>query len=207
MFNPNELSRVDHANSRVSPDNKVNYDLAYSLKTKKFRVSPTMFDTMDLEKNGLTLYEQKTDKRLILAAEPNAQAVMHRGREGFKKGREFTSSRMRFMLNQYGFTDINDFQLKKLGEQDGKIFFEITSTEPKKFPDKDTPTPIDVIPEQETPNMPEPKQAADSEAPEVKTNDPFSIPGEDDQFLDDAGDAETPSEESSEEDDLDKLLG
>ena len=191
MFNPNELNRVGSANSRVSAENKVNYDLAYSNKTKKFRVSPFFFDSTDLENNGLTLYEQRTEKRLILAVEPNEKAVMHRGRENYKKGREFTASRMRFIMNQYGFTDINEFQLKKLGAQDGVMYFEITSEKPKAYPDENTSTSIDAVPgkEAEQPEMPD-KEAPDN-TPEVEQgqdiHDPFAVPGESDQFLDDTG--------------------
>lgn len=139
-FNPNELTRVDTANTRSGG---VDYDLAYSVKTKKFRVSPEMFDEMNMEEHGLTLLEDSKNDQLVLAVQPNEMAVMHRGRAGSNKGREFTASRLRTYLDRYGFEGINEFDLELLDTVDGIKYYRIESENRGESKDVEN-TPVDV---------------------------------------------------------------
>lgn len=151
MFNPKELNRVQTANTRSSG---VDYDLAYSEKTSKFRVSPEMYDDMDMTNHGLTLLEDSKNNALFLAAEPNEMAVMHRGREGFTKGREFTASRLRVKLDEYGFKGVNEFDLKHVSTTDGIRYYQITSEQQGETRKADDPTPVDHVPVDDTPEQP-----------------------------------------------------
>lgn len=172
MFNPNELKRVANANTRISSEKKVSYDLAYSPKTKKFRVSPEMFDVMGLDENGLTLYEQRSINKLLLAVEPNEKAVMHRGRQGYDKGREFTSSRLRLLLDQYGFEKANEFNLTKVGEADGIPYYEISTDAPRQMSTESAKAPVDVVPTKEEQTQDDLPQFPAPEAEEEPQTEP-----------------------------------
>lgn len=120
MFNINELSRVENANPRGGG---VDYDLAYSFETGKFRISQQFYDKIDAQNNGFTLYEDKSNERLVLASEPNETSVMYKGREGYDKGKEFTSSRMRTLLNKYGFDGVGEFELEQIHQEGESTYF------------------------------------------------------------------------------------
>lgn len=122
MFNPKELTRVTRANSRSTG---VDYDLAYSEKTDKFRVSPEMYDEADVQNHGFTLVKDNTNKILYLAAEPNELAIMHKGRGSGTKGREFTASELRANLDNFGFEGVNEFDLEFVQTVEGVKYFRI----------------------------------------------------------------------------------
>lgn len=177
-FNPNESKRVTQANTRSST---VDYDLAYSEQTNKFRVSPEMFDVMDLENNGLTLYEDAPQQgQLTLVAEPEKDAVMHRGRKGYSKGREFTASRMRTLLDRFGFKGVNKFTLQEIpAEGDIKAFVIGSEQEGEPLDGSETQG-VDYVPteKEETEKVkspePEPEQPSQGHDDNMLSDEPFA---------------------------------
>lgn len=171
---------MEQANTRSS---SLDYDLAYSEKTQRFRVSPAVYDGLDIQNNGLTLTEDPEQERLILAIEPNEQAVMHRGKEGTKKGREFTASKMRTKLDQYGFKGVNKFRLEHVAIVDGIRYMEITSEQTGEKSSPDDPVPVDTVPEtSEAVSTDSPQQPVSTDDPEQpsspipETEDPQAPP-------------------------------
>lgn len=195
MFNPKELNRVTVANTRGS---SINYDIAYSYDTNKFRVSPEFYDQADLANHGLTLLEDKKNSRLILAAEPNNVAVMHRGKEGANKGREFTASRLRVKLDEYGFKKVEKFSLTEEAEVEGIKYYAINMLEGEQAPEVDDSqpetVPVDYVPAEgdDTPDF------GDVGAAETEQE----MPDQDSEQRSKKEDSDLPDH-----DDLDNLLG
>lgn len=197
-FNPKELNRVTVANTRGS---SINYDLAYSTETNKFRISPDFYDQADIANNGLTLMEDKKNNRLILAAEPNNVAVMHRGREGFNKGREFTASRLRVKLDDYGFKGVDKFALTEEAEVDGIKYYSVGMMEGETAPepsDEPETAPVDYVPA-EGDDTPDFGDVGAAETEQEMPDQQGPAPTEEDSQQEDS--------DLPDHDDLDNLLG
>jgi hypothetical protein len=121
----NELDNLSPITKNSTRGTSNNFDIHHDVENNKFTVSDALFAQLNLENNGFTAY--LGNKKAFLTAVPNDEAVSYRGREGYDKGRAFTSSEMSRGFEMLELT--GDLQLTKAGEREGVTYYRVEKIE------------------------------------------------------------------------------
>jgi hypothetical protein len=118
IINLDELTTIE----TVNPRSTRKADLTYSEKTNKFTVSDDAYLAMNLEHRGLKMHIHPQGYILISThGEEDATFMKRRGTA--TKGRQFTNSEMRRMMDMHKLEGKNDFAIQPVGEKDGSPHF------------------------------------------------------------------------------------
>lgn len=118
-FDPNRATEVKTIYTRKGGQN---YDMAYSTKTERFRLSKNASDRLGINKNGFQMIVQ--DGRPLLVLVPESQAIMF-GRRKSKagepkgKGDEAANAKLRTYLEESLGAEVMNYSLRKVGAYQG----------------------------------------------------------------------------------------
>jgi hypothetical protein len=123
-----DLSKIRKVSNITNTAASQQYDLAYSAKTEKFRLSNQAWDTLRMDVHGFDYYED--GDRVLLARVPEEDAAMWERRksqatgEGLDKGRERVNRPMAdFLTTKY--PNVENFTLKPAGKDGDILVFEV----------------------------------------------------------------------------------
>ena len=111
----------------VNPRNTQPYDMRFSEKTKKFRLSDMAFTRLGIDARYLKMHVHPQGY-VLLSSHPETGEESGKGtfmtrRGDFNKGQEFTNRKLRRELDAHGFEGVNDFTLSPLGDKEGVPYF------------------------------------------------------------------------------------
>ena len=121
-FNPDNLIKVT-STGRKDTD----FDLRYLTSQDRWQVSDQAFNTLDLGWKGLNFHTDIENNRVLVSVQDRENSTFMRGRnkEEATKGREFTATILRTLLDKMGHKSVNRFALEPVGTNNGIQYLEI----------------------------------------------------------------------------------
>jgi len=125
MENMNELSNLNtiEKNTRKGGAGAQNFDLVHDVEDQKFTVSDAFYTAKDMNNNGFIAHYNPDNENVYLSIQNNDDSVSYKGREGFTKGKEFTSTTMSELLEKVGLE--GKLRLEEVGEKNGNMYYRV----------------------------------------------------------------------------------
>lgn len=98
-----------------------NYDIHHFAEENKFTVSDAIYAMLGLNNHGFTAFINNQENVVLLAVLPNEDAVSYKGREGYDKGKVFTSTEMSKAFSKFGLE--GELSLTKEGTIEGTDYY------------------------------------------------------------------------------------
>ena len=117
----NELDNLVPIEKNSRRGSRQAFDLYHDAEDNHFTVSDTVYANLDMNNNGFTAHIG--NDAIYLSVQPNEESVSYKGREGFDKGKAFTSSVTSEAMKKLGLT--GSLTLNEVGERDGKTFYKV----------------------------------------------------------------------------------
>ena len=120
-----ELSNLNtiEKNSRKGGAGAQNFDLEHDVDNQQFTVSDAFYTANDMNNNGFTAHFNPDNRNVYLSIQPNDESVSYKGREGYDKGKKFTSTTMSELLEKVDLE--GKLELVEVGEKEGRTFYRV----------------------------------------------------------------------------------
>lgn len=131
-----DLSNLTPIDKNSTRGSNQNWDIHHFVEENKFTVSDALYATLGLDNKGFTAFVNSDEKCVLLAVLPNEESVSYRGREGYTKGKVFTSTEMSKAFAEFGLE--GELFLSREGELNGTTYYLVSETDTTQTETSDT---------------------------------------------------------------------
>ena len=117
----NELEGLTTIGTNSRRGGGQNFDIFHDVENQKFTVSDALYAKLNLNNNGFTAHVGNGN--VYLSVQPNEDSVSYRGRTGYDKGKEFTSTTTSELMSKVGL--VNELSMTEVGVKDGATYFRV----------------------------------------------------------------------------------
>lgn len=98
-----------------------NFDIFHDAENNQFTVSDAFYTAHHMNDNGFKTHVGNGN--VYLSIQPNEESVSYKGREGYDKGKAFTSTTTSELMKKADLT--GDLDLVEIGEKQGATYFRV----------------------------------------------------------------------------------
>lgn len=99
------------------------FDIQHNVEDQKFKVSDAFYAKADMNNHGFTAHFNPSNENVYLSVRENEEAVSYKGRDGFDKGKEFTSTTMSELMEKVGLT--GNLSLQEVDTKNGHTYYRV----------------------------------------------------------------------------------
>lgn len=118
----NELEGLTTLGKNYTKGGNQEFDIYHDANDKKFTVSDAFYVQSAMNDNGFTAHVGNGN--VYLSIQPNENSVSYKGREGFEKGRVFSSSTMSEVMEKMNL--IGDLSLEFVATKNGADYYRVS---------------------------------------------------------------------------------